>query len=145
MGGFGHSYQTLEEKVRFHKKRAQYHLDRAAEWERILSEIQRLQRLEQLPADAEVPKLATTKKANPAGSGNEHNRHNRFQFARDSLIQAGEKGRTPAEIRVLANEAHFSCPSNFPYKLLTKLVAQGKARKDKETGRYFAVKEKTTS
>jgi hypothetical protein len=57
MGGFGHSYKTLEEKVRFHRKRAQYYLDCAAEWEPIVSEIQQLQRSEQASAEVQLLKV----------------------------------------------------------------------------------------
>jgi|SRR5438552_18521815 len=133
MGGFGHSYKTLEDKVRFHKKRAQYHLNRAAEWERILSEIQQLQRLEQVSADVELPKLPGPKKTTQSQGRNE--------FARELLEQSAKNGITPAEIRQRANEQGFSTPNNFPYKMLRILVTQGKASKDKATGRYFAVKE----
>jgi diadenosine tetraphosphatase ApaH/serine/threonine PP2A family protein phosphatase len=87
MGGFGYSYKTLEEKVRFHRKRAKYHSDRAAEWERILSEIQRLQRLEQLPHDADIPELSPPKKPNSPGSSS---RTRRNDFARDVLSKARE-------------------------------------------------------
>jgi hypothetical protein len=135
MGGFGHSYKTLEDKVRFHKNRAKHHLDRAAEWERILSEIQQLQRLEQISADAEVPKLPRPKRTTQAQGRNE--------LARELLERSAENGIFPAEIRQRANAQGFSTPTNFPYKMLRVLVAQGKARKDDATGRYFAVKEDT--
>jgi hypothetical protein len=134
MGGFGHSYKTLEDKVRFHKQRAQHHLERAAEWERILSEIQQLQRLEQLPADVEAPKTPIPKKTTKAA--------NRNEFAREALRKSGVAGITPAQIRRLANEQGFPTPTNYPYKMIRNLVAQGRARKDKQTGRYIAVEEK---
>jgi len=129
MGGFGHSYKTLQDKARFHRKRAQYHLDRAAEWERILSEIQQLQRLEQVSADAELPKLPRPKKTTQSQGRND--------FARELLDQAAETGITPAEIRQRANEQGFPTPNNFPYKLLTIMVNKGKARKDNVSGRYY--------
>jgi hypothetical protein len=135
MGGFGHSYKTLEDKVRFHRKRAQHHLDRAAEWERILAEIQQLQRLEQIPADVEVPKAAVPKRTTKAA--------NRNEFARELLRRSGTAGITPAQIRKVANEQGFPTPTNYPYKMIRNLVAQGRARKDKQTGTYFWVEKDT--
>ena len=129
MGGFGHSYKTLEDKVRFHRKRAQYHLDRAVEWERILSQIQQLQRLEQASAEEELPKLPWPRRKSSLQGRND--------FARQ-LLQSAKKGITPAEVREQANGQGFSVPTNYPYKLFSILVKRGMARKD-EAGLYYPV------
>lgn len=136
MGGFGHSYKTLQDKVLFHRKRAQYHLDRAGEWECILSEIQQLQRLEQRSADIELGKVPRPKRTTQTA--------NRNEFARVLLRRSGTAGITPAQIRQLANEQGFSTPDNYPYKMLKTLLTQGRAKKDEETGRYIAIEEKDT-
>jgi hypothetical protein len=131
MGGFSHSYKTLQEKATFHRKRAKYHLDRAADWERIMSEIQQLQRVEQLPADAEVPKPPPPKKTTAA--------KNRNDYARELLKEFAASGITPAEVRKRANEQGFSTPDNFPYKMFKNMLKRGKVRKNKETGKYFPI------
>ena len=129
MGGFSHSYKTLEEKARFHRKRAKYHLDRAADWERIMAEIQQLQRVEQLPADLELPKAPPPKKTTAAKGRND--------YARELLKEFAASGITPAEIRKRANEQGFATPTNFPYKMLRNLLKSGRVRKNK--GRYFPI------
>jgi hypothetical protein len=131
MGGFSHSYKTLQEKATFHRKRAKYHLDRAADWERIMSEIQQLQRVEQLPADAEVPKPPPPKKTTAA--------KNRNDYARELLKEFAASGITPAEVRKRANEQGFATPDNFPYKMFKNMLKTGRVRKNKETGKYFPI------
>ena len=127
MGGLGHPYKTLEEKIRFHRKRIKYHQDRLAEWERIAAEIQQLHRMEQVSADADLPRIQAIKNTSQKA---------RNDFARELLIQVGKAGITPAEIRQRANEHGISTPNNFPYKMLRVMKEQGKIDKDEKTGRY---------
>jgi hypothetical protein len=130
--GARHSYKTLEDKVRFHNKRAKYHLERAAEWERILADVQRLQRLEQAPI-AEVPKLIRSRQTALGRSRND--------LAREILAEFSKTGITPAEVRERANEHGFSIPTNYPYKLFRVMRTAGKLRKDEE-GRYYLIESK---
>jgi len=135
MGGFGYSYNTIKDKVRFHRarahhhdERARFHEDRAVEWERILSQIQQLQRIEQrksVPKKTELPQPVRTKSS-----------ENRNDFAREVLRTHAKEGVLPGEVRRLANQQGFPAPSNYPYKLFTLLVKQGKAKKD-TVGRYY--------
>jgi len=69
---------------------------------------------------------------------------NRNEFARILLQRSGKAGITPAQIRQLANEQGFPTPNNYPYKMLRNLLAQGRAKKDEDTGRYIAIEEKDT-
>jgi hypothetical protein len=128
MGGIGHPYKTLEEKMRFHRKRIKYHQDRLAEWERIVAEIQQLHRLEQVSAETDLPQIARAKKNTSLKARND--------FARELLMQAGKAGITPAEIRQRANENGISTPNNFPYKMFKVMKERGKIEKDEKTGRY---------
>lgn len=133
MGGVGYSYKTLEQKIKFHRKRAQFHESRAAEWELILSQVQQLQRLEQLPADEQQSKIAPPKKTTKTGRRND--------FARELLQKHVKDGIKPAEVRRQANEQGFICPDNYPYKLFRTMKAQGRLRQDEE-GRYFLTEKK---
>jgi hypothetical protein len=135
MGGFGYSYKTIEDKVRFHRARAQHHDDRARfheeraiEWGRILSQIQELQRLEQRKADSKKLDLAKPVRTTDSATRND--------FAREVLRKHQKDGVLPREVRRLANQQGFPAPNNYPYKLFTLLVKQGKARKD-AAGRYY--------
>jgi hypothetical protein len=119
-------------KISHHRKRGEYHFRRADEWEVILAQIQALQRQEQPSGKTDEFALAIPKpkKERPA---------NRNLFARELLQQSAQDGILPVDIRRLANEVGFSCPTNYPYKLLSTLVDQGKAYKDEASGKYFPV------
>jgi hypothetical protein len=130
------SYKTVEERVRYHndraklhKKRMTFHEKRALEWERLLAQIQDMQRDEQKKADAErgerMEPVRTTRAAN------------RNDFAREVLHRYAKEGVLPADVRRLANQQGISAPTNYPYKLFTLMVKQGKARKDETSGRYY--------
>jgi hypothetical protein len=121
------------DKIRIHRKRAEYHKQRADEWELVLAQIQALQRQEQPSGKTEQFSLALPKPKEDRDA-------NRFVFARNVLRAHSQDGILPVEIRRLANEQGFSCPTNYPYKLLTNMVKQGTARKD-EAGRYYPVVE----
>ena|SRR5437764_10101701 len=118
------------EKIRLHRKRAEHHQKRADEWETILAQIQALQRQEQPSGKTEQFALSLPKPK-------EARSPNRFEFAR-LVLKEHPEGLLPVQIRQLANAEGFTCPTNYPYKLLTNLVKKGTARKD-ETGRYFPV------
>jgi hypothetical protein len=125
--------EPILDKIRFHKRRIGYHRDRiqfhqerVTEWETVLAQIQALQRQEQLAP----PK--------PKGERPE----NRNVFARELLKERWKDGILPVEIRQLANAQGFPCPTNYPYKLLSILIEQGKAWKDDATGRYYPKKQK---
>lgn len=136
--------RPILEKIRFYRSKAKACRAEAAEneklavenekiaasWETVLSQIQTLQRQAQ-PAGKRLRWLVKENK--------KLDRTNRFALARDALRINPGVGMLPVEIRRLANQRGFSCPSNYPYKLLTKLVKEGKVRKDEETGRYFPI------
>lgn len=127
-GSSGYSYKSIEEKIRFHRSRIEYHKARKAEWEKIAAQIQQLQRAEQLSADESIPTIAVPKRTTEA--------RNRSEYARELLRERTKEGIKPAEVRQLANEQGFALPTNYPYKLFTMLVKKGKARRD-ESGTYF--------
>ena len=127
--------EPILDKIRFHKKRIQHHQEQAAEWERVLAQVQALQRQEQPSGQVEQFELALPK---PKGE----RAANRNIFAREILKERWKDGILPMEIRQLANAEGFSCPTNYPYKLLGTLIEQGKAWKDDATGRYYPKKQK---
>jgi hypothetical protein len=134
-------------KIRLYRDRVEFYRRKAAEsehlaaenekivasWEAVLSQIQELQRQEQPAATASAMPLEELKAKAEVEAAN------RFDLARELLIRHREEGILPVDIRRLANARGFSSPSNFPYKLLTNLVKQGRARRDHQTGRYFPV------
>jgi hypothetical protein len=123
--------EPILDKIRFHKKRVHHHQEQVAEWERVLAQVQSLQRQEQPSGQVEQFELPLPK---PKGE----RAANRNAFARDLLREHAKHGILPVEIRKLANDAGFPCPTNYPYKLLAILLEQGKVHKHK-TGRYFPV------
>ena len=129
------------DKIRFHKKRIlhhqeriQFHQARITEWETVLAQVQAWQRQEQPSGQVEQFTLALPKpkRERPA---------NRNIFARELLREHAKDGILPVEIRRLANAEGFPVVTNYPYKMLALLVENGKARKDKNTGKYFPVGE----
>ena len=96
----------------------------------VVAQIQALQRQEQPSGKTEQFSLALPKPKEDRDA-------NRFVFARNVLRAHSQDGILPVEIRRLANEQGFSCPTNYPYKLLTNMVKQGTARKD-EAGRCYS-------
>src|SRR5437763_1006224 len=102
----------------------------ATAWDAILSQVQVLQRGEQ--PEGQVIEFVPPQAKRPARRS-----ANRFEFAREVMRQHRSDGVLPVDIRKLANDSGISCPTNYPYKLLTRMVNAGKARKDEATGRYF--------
>ena len=165
-------YKVIEEKIRFHRKRAQYHKERANNWDRVLAQIQALQRQEQplgrvddfdLAQPEPRPSLGATEeeagakakaRADARAKGKAKARareiegadeaartklaEGRAQLAREVLRLHAEDGVLPVDIRTLANKAGISTPSNYPYKLLTRMVAKKSARRDR-SGRYYPI------
>jgi len=136
----GFSYKTLEQKSRFHQdrikdleKRIEYHKERKAEWDRILSEIQKLNRIEQLVMGSKKGETPQPVKAAEVKGRNE--------FARQLLEKRGEHGITPGEVRAMANAQGFPVPTNYPYKMFSLMVKRGDARKDK-AGFYYLTEKK---
>ena len=129
------------DKIRFHKsriqhhqERIQFHEERISEWDTVLAQIQALQRQEQPAGQVDQFALPLPK---PKGE----RAANRNIFARRLLVERWKEGILPVEIRQLANAEGFSCPTNYPYKLLGSLIAQGLAWKD-DTGKYYPKKRK---
>jgi len=161
-------YKVIEGKVRFHRKRAEFHRQRAAEWDRVLAQIQALQREEQprgrqqgadvltdddelgdginaTDADLELARAKAAASARAAAEvegrfrrqGKRKVKLDRARFARELLEEHAKDGILPVEIRRRANEAGFSTPTNYPYKILTHMVENRTARKDPSSGRYY--------
>jgi hypothetical protein len=133
--------EPILDKIRFHKSRIHHHQDRirfhqerADEWETVLAQVQALQRQEQPSGQVDQFALPLPK---PKGE----RVANRNIFARQLLVEHWKDGILPVEIRQLANADGFSCPTNYPYKLLGNLIEQGLAWKD-ATGRYHPKKRK---
>jgi hypothetical protein len=129
------------DKIRFHKSRIQsheerirFHQDRIDEWESVLAQVQALQRQEQPSGQADQFTLALPKTKGERVA-------NRNIFARQLLVERWKEGILPVEIRQLANAEGFSCPTNYPYKMLGSLIEQGLAWKD-DAGRYHPKKGK---
>jgi hypothetical protein len=158
MRELGSPYKVIEEKIQFHRKRAQYHKERADNWDRVLAQIQALQRQEQALGRVEDFKLEQPEleqvekpeareeadkktKAAPTKSNLKKIKDGvkRADFARKLLLQHEADGIPPVDVRTAANAAGISTPTNYPYKIFTRMVKSGTARKDEETGRYYPV------
>jgi hypothetical protein len=131
--------EPILDKIRFHKSRIQshqerirFHQDRINEWETILAQVQVAQRQEQPAGQVDEFTLSSFK---PKGE----RAANRNSFARKLLVDRWKEGILPVEIRQLANAEGFSCPNNYPYKLLGNLITQGLAWKD-DAGKYHPKK-----
>jgi len=155
----GSPYKVIEEKIQFHRKRAQYHKERADNWDRVLAQIQALQRQEQplgriedfkleqpepeqIGKPEEVSSPGKKTKAPPTKSQikKEKDAVRRADFARMLLLQHEADGILPVEVRTAANAAGISTPTNYPYKIFTRMVTRsGTARQDEGTGRYYPV------
>lgn len=129
------------DKIRFHKSRVQHHQDRIRfhqeridEWMSVLAQVQALQRQEQPAGQVDETTLASPKSKGDRAA-------NRNIFARKLLLEHWNEGLLPVEIRHLANANGFSCPTNYPYKLLGNLIAQGLVWKD-DAGKYHPKKGK---
>jgi hypothetical protein len=132
----------IREKIRYHKQRIKdheerirHHREQVAKWDGILSQIQSMQREEQPRGRAVKQPAALVSIWLPENS---QLPENRAKFARQILAANAKDGVLPGRIRSLANEAKFSCPTNYPYKLLANMVKRGEARKDEE-GRYYPI------
>ncbi|MGA9303910.1 MAG: hypothetical protein WBW31_00765 [Candidatus Sulfotelmatobacter sp.] len=133
--------EPILDKIRFHKsriqhheERVQFHQERIDEWESILAQVQSVQRQEQPAGHMDQFMLAL-----PLPKGKRA--ANRNVFARHLLVDRWKEGILPVEIRRLANAQGFSCPTNYPYKMLRNLIEQGLAWKDPE-GKYHPKKGK---
>lgn len=135
--------KPLLEEIAKHKKAAEEYrqLAREAEqlalkaertasaWESILSQAKALQEQEQQPSGDKVIQMSKT----PASV------RSRFDYAREVIQQHRTQGVFPSDIRRLATEQGFNCPSSFPYSMLHRMIKNGKLRRDDFTGRYFPI------
>jgi hypothetical protein len=154
----GSPYKVIEEKIQFHRKRSQYHKERADNWDRVLAQIQALQRQEQalgrvedfkleqpeIPVEKPETGAEVAKKAKDAPTKAQLKKQKaaekRADFARTLLLQHEADGILPVDVRTAANAAGISTPTNYPYKIFTRMVTRsGTARKDEDTGRYYPV------
>jgi len=122
--------QVIEDKIKFHRKRAEYHRQRAADWSGVLAQIQALQREEQPEGKSEGFQLVKPK-------AKRLKRGNKASFAR-KVLRSAKDGVLPVEVRKLANEQGYAVPNNYPYKIFKTMIERGEARKDQD-GKYFPV------
>ena len=127
-------YRVIEEKIRFHRKKADYHKQRASDWAGVLALIQALQREEQPEGktdDFKLDKPVLPLKVRVPSGGN------KSLFARE-VLKNSKDGVLPVDVRKLANKEGFVVPNNYPYKIFRSMVARGEARKD-QAGKYYPI------